>query len=283
MKLLTKKVNYEKTIKLAKELKITNEQKNSIEPVIFHCYWYGTLSEKHFRSIFSCYHFHHEKHKIILWLENNTENEYNNKISKIAEIKNFCYENEIEDEDTKQLFGEQKYFSNNLSYYSDFVRYVLLYKYGGIWFDLDIFFLRSFDPIFYNYSKKICVYQWEYNNYPNNAIYISLKPKSKKLRNVIQYIKLNKVSWGFQNCYMIYKEPIKLFVLPCSWFNASWIKNPLNITCFDFFKYTNKKYDFENFFPGSFCFHWHNQWDNTIEEHSIMDQLWTNISCTSQL
>ena len=84
MKLLSKTTDYDETIKLANNLK--GEYDKS---VIFHAYWNGNLNEKHLYSILSCYYFNvlNRKHKIILWLENNTSNNINEEISKYCEIK----------------------------------------------------------------------------------------------------------------------------------------------------------------------------------------------------
>ena len=30
---------------------------------------------------------------------------------------------------------------------------------------------------------------------------------------------------------------------------------------------------FDNFFKGSFCYHWHNRWNDEIQENSIIKQL----------
>ena len=35
----------------------------------------------------------------------------------------------------------------------------------------------------------------------------------------------------------------------------------------------NKIYNFDNFCKGSFCYHWHNQWDKSIHDNSIIKQL----------
>ena len=153
------------------------------------------------------------------------------------------------------------------------VRYLLLYNYGGCWFDLDIFFLRCFDPIFFNFENEVCVYQWENQNYPNGAIYISLEPKSVKMRQVIEFIINRNRGWGFQEAQLTYDLPLDMLVLPCSWFNGDWISNPYNIGTEKFFEYTDKKYDFSNFFNGAFCYHWHNKWNKQIQENSIINQL----------
>ncbi len=267
MKLLAETTNYVETIKLANNL-------NGIynKPVIFHCYWNGNLNEKHFFSILSCYYFNilNNKHKIILWLENNTPNNINKEISKYCEIKQFSLD--TEKKNTNFIEGNF-YYNKALSFYSDVVRYLLLYNYGGCWFDLDCFILRSFDPIFKNYEKEVCVYQWENQNYPNGAIFISLEPKSIKMKNNINFIINRNKGWGFQEANLTYDLPLDMLVLPCSWFNGDWIENPYNIGTFNFFKDSKKEYNFDNFFNGAFCYHWHNKWDITIEENSIIKQL----------
>ena len=84
MKLLSKTSDYDETIKLAN--KLTGEYDKS---VIFHCYWNGNLNQKHLYSVLSCYYFNvlKHKHKIILWLENNTPNDINKEISKTLSLK----------------------------------------------------------------------------------------------------------------------------------------------------------------------------------------------------
>lgn len=264
MKLLVNKTDYDETIQLAKDI----NQKYD-KTVTFHCYWNGILNEKHLHSIKSCKYFN-DKHRIILWLENNIPNQFNEEISKYTEIKYFSFIDE-----KKGILDDYNRFyeKSTVTFYSDVVRSLLLYNYGGCWFDLDIFFLRSFDPIFFNYEDEICVYQWENQNHPNNAIYISLKPKSLKMKRNIEFIKNRNRGFGFNEAQLTYDLPLDMLVLPCSWFNGDWITNPYNIGTERFFEYTDKKYDFSNFFNGSFCYHWHNKWDKEIQDNSIIYQL----------
>lgn len=267
MKLLTSKTDYTETIDLANKLE--GEYSKS---VVFHCYWNGDLNEKHLYSILSCYYFnvHRNKHKIILWLENNTLNQYNTEIEKYAEIKYFS----LDHEQTNTGFLENYKFSGNvITYYSDFIRNLLLYNYGGIWFDLDCFMLRNFDPIFSNFENEICLYQWEHQNYPNNAIYMSLHPRSEKMKKNIEFIvELNR-GWGFQEASLTFELPLDMLVLPCSWFDPDWISNPYNLGFDTFFENTDKQYNLDNFFNGIFCYHWHNKWNNQIHDNSIIMQL----------
>jgi hypothetical protein len=278
MHLLTSQSDYNNTIELAKTL-TCNEYNES---VAFHCYWNGDLNEKHYYSILSFYYFnifldHTKKHKIILWIENNTPNIFNTQISAFAEIRLFNMENETigcvfnSIHKTTQV---QKYYKNNLSFYSDYVRYILLYKYGGCWFDLDCLCLRPFDTLFCHFKYSICVYQWEYKNYPNNAIYISLVPYCERLKTIIEYIMSTNTSCSFSESYLTFDTPLDLLVLPCSWFDAGWIDNPISPNLCDvFFEDSKTKYNFDTFLKDAFCFHWHNRWNKHVADNSILKQL----------
>ena len=271
MKVLSKTNCYNETIKLA--TKLTGSYDKS---VTFHCYWNGNINKKHLYSVLSCYYFNvlNRKHKIILWLENNTPNDINEEISKYCEIKHFSLQTEIEN--TNFIEKDYNFKFKGITFYSDFARVLLLYNYGGCWFDLDCFFLRSFDPIFKNYEKEVCVYQWEIQNYPNNAIFISLEPKCIKMKDNINFIINRNRGWGFQEARLTNNLPLDMLVLPCSWFDGAWIENPIFIKkeqFNNFFKNSKNEYNFDNFFKGAYCYHWHNRWNIQIEENSIINQL----------
>lgn len=243
-----------------------------LNPVTFHAFWNGALNEKHFISIKSCYHFNIKKYsnrKIILWVENNTETKWNSEIEKYAEIRVFDLDSEVKN---SPLVDKNYYYKRELSFYSDLVRYTLLYKYGGCWFDLDVFFLKDFSPIFSTYSSECIVYQWERQNYPNGAIYISLSPQHETLKGMIEFIIKRNKGWGFQEANLTYDIPVDLLVLPCSWFDPSWVADNLK-SCDSFFKESNDIVTFDTFFADSFCFHWHNRWSSNIHIKSPCSQL----------
>lgn len=268
MKLLTRQTDYSETIELANNLTGTYDK-----PVIFHCYWNGNqLNDKHLYSIMSCFYFNvlNKKHKIILWLENNIPNNINKEISKYCEIKHLS----LNDEKIKSSFLKNyNYKFNGITFYSDFIRLLLLYNYGGCWFDLDCFFLRSFEPLFVNYEEEISFHGWEKRNYPGNGIIISLEKKSTKLKNIMEFIKNRNRGWGCQEAMLTYDLPLDIFILPCSWISPDWIRHSNYMNPLYFFKKSNKKYNFESFHKGAFCYHWHNKWNMSIEDNSIILQL----------
>jgi hypothetical protein len=79
--------------------------------------------------------------------------------------------------------------------------------------------------------------------------------------------------WGFQEAMLTFDLPLDMFILPCTWFDAGWLKNPSNFGFQQFFSPSASKYHFDNFFPGAFCFHWHNQWNSAVHPSSPCKQL----------
>jgi len=249
--------------------------------VIFHCYWNGILNEKHLISIRSCYYFNIYKRtnkKIILWIENNTSNKFNLEISKYCEIKLFDISNEVrntflQDKKINYVGGS----AGGLSEKANFYRLVLLYNYGGCWFDLDIFFLRNFEPLFSTFKNTNLLYQWEYRNYPNNGICISLEINNANIKNTIEFIINRDNGWGFQRAKLTYDLPLDITVLPCITFDPGWINSDFskrdqwsNIF-FDESRY--KGINLESFYKGCFAYHWHNRWNRKIHDNSIIRKL----------
>jgi hypothetical protein len=280
MRLYTDTIAYNETIEMAKNL--TGEYN---EPVLYHCFWNGKLNEKHYISILSCFYFNvlnKTGRKIILWTNSPFEdNELLRVISQFCEVRYFDFLEELKDTDipTSIINGNAVY-----PIYSDRIRYVLLYKYGGIWFDLDVFFLRSFDPLLSNFKENISVYTWADLNYPNNAIFISPIKKSQKMRDFIQYMIDRGRGFGFQESNLTFDLPVDLLVLPCSWFDGIFLPDlflpdfpefdsQISFSNKQFFNNTDKKVTLDNFVVGAFCYHWHNLWNYPIQENSYFDQL----------
>lgn len=276
MKIFTLSNNYTETIEIAKNLSsdITLFNKN----IIYHCYWYGELTKKHLYSIKSCYYWNiHKKHernnKIILWTNTHfdTSSPIYHEIIKYAEIKEFDLINEIKS--CKVFDHKQVFFSKNFPYFTDLVRVILLFKYSGIWFDLDMFFLRDLHPLIEVFGNEICVYRWENEFYPNNAFFMSVVPFDRRMEYFINFMLERKKGWGFQESNLTLDLVIPLLVLPCSWFDPNWIPNDYHVEWDDFFKTTERVVSFKTFFNGSFCYHWHNRWNDNIEENSYFDKL----------
>lgn len=249
------------------------------KPVIFHCYWDGDLNEKHIMSLRSCYLFNvrdrPSDRKIIIWTTTIKEGPIYDEAKQYAEIKLFDFDKEVIGTAMEKF--DFSGANRNPSFFSDVIRYILLYKYGGCWFDLDVLVLRCFDPLFANFENEVVVYEWDNQNYPNGAIFISLLPRSEKLAKNIDFIGKRSMGWGFQEANLTFDLPLDYLVLPCGWFDPFWREdNPYKLGFKDFMKSSDQVFTIDTF-NGAFAFHWHNQWGDVIEENSPMEQLNTII------
>lgn len=230
--------------------------------VIYHAYWDGTLAEKHLTSLKSCWYHNvrgSSKRNIIVWTAGAGTTQDDAVVAEMrryAELRPF---DKIKEQAGTPLEGEKFFCNPRPSFYSDVVRYTLLHKYGGVWFDLDIFFTRSLDPLLNTYKSEPVVYEWEEQKYPNGALFISLEPRSAKLTAAIEFIKKRNRGWGFQEADLTFDLPLPLTVLPCGWFDPMWLANDRGLHFNDFFSVYLSKHTMESLFPGVFCIHWHNQ------------------------
>lgn len=244
--------------------------------IIFHAYWDGQLAKKHLTSLKSCWYHNvrgRANRKIVVWTApapGSAPNDFTAKMSKYAEIRIF---DKVKEQAGTPLEGEKFFINQRPSFYSDVVRYTLLHKYGGVWFDLDIFFMRSLDPLLSLYKSEPVVYEWEEQKYPNGALFICLEAQNSKLTAAIEFIKTRNRGWGFQEADLTYDLPIEFTVLPCGWFDPMWLPNDRGLHFNDFFSIYLSKHTMESLFPGAFCIHWHNQFGKEPHAHSPYAQL----------
>jgi hypothetical protein len=93
------------------------------------------------------------------------------------------------------------------------------------------------------------------------------------MQNNIFFIVERGRGWGFQEAQLTYDLHLDMLVLPCSWFDPTWIHVPQTHNTGLIFDDTDQHYDFDNFHKGCFCFHWHNHWNTTVGNNSIIKRL----------
>lgn len=224
---------------------------NFKEDIIFHCYWDKGIGANQIISILSCYETNIKGtgNKIILWTKEKENINYDF-LEKFCEIRYF--DDDVESQGTPL---EKSKFNPSLSqsFFSDWVRYVLLIKYRGVWFDLDIFFFKSFAYLVNKYRNF--VYTWGKTNYPNGAIY-SISDSEVAEKTVAELLKFNN-HLGFQRDYQLiglnsgFDLDVNLNVLPCAWFDPKWIDDDN----FESWFFKNSEY----FYDDVYCYHWHNR------------------------
>ena len=144
-------------------------------PVIFHCYWDINIGANQLFSILSCYltNVKDTNNKIILWhdfdIKECIETPIYKILSRFCEVNFFDHLTERVGTPLESSQIDRNGYLSMPTFYSDYLRLIMLYKYGGMWFDLDILFFKKFDYIFSKYDSFFPT--WERRNYQNNALF----------------------------------------------------------------------------------------------------------------
>ena len=251
--------------------------------VIFHVYWYGSISRKQIASINSYLKTQNLKNtELWVWLDNSCFTSECNKIPKHNNIKTISYHaNDI----SKDTPFYNKEFINNKSFVkfrSDMARLMILFKFGGLYIDLDIFLLKDFTHLF---GIEFC-YSWSNLKQGNNAILRFSKQSNRLLKLMNRYIDfLSRYAEDFKfNVGMthndIFNDSLDLLCLPSTLFDPVWVlfdtkskSNYSNLTNFDdFFCKTDE--DITNFFDNQiYAYHWHSRNNFIIEKDSYFEKL----------
>ncbi|KAK9765256.1 hypothetical protein K7432_006549 [Basidiobolus ranarum] len=196
--------------------------------------------------------------------------------------------------------------------YSDMVRFLVLHVYGGIYLDGDVLLLRDMRPLYH--TPENFAYKWSYTNVYNTAVF-RMRPNSTTSTYLVKqaiknnmgfhprYIKQYLNDWEKEhaNIRNMNIEQPRILMFPPSIFDPLWLRvdkhetgetiNP-NLSQFkdvfevekisgefDGYKDFAHTRAFENFFPGAFTYHWHNNWKTPILPHSwfgVMQQEFDN-------
>jgi len=207
-----------------------------------------------------------DKTKLILWSDYDvTDNKllqpFKDKIdfrvwNAVAEAKGTVIEHEKE----KLEAADQKHYLQ-----SDLLRLLALYKYGGVWIDMDIILLRDFKAIL----DQEYMYQWggEINFEVDGACatVLSLKKQGEFAEKLLITLKEmpiigNTVVWGKDLFAKLYQSWPEFTIFPSTFFNTEWLISKVDS---DLSKnveegwFEKTEYS-DNLFLDAFAWHWHN-------------------------
>tara|TARA_A100001015_G_scaffold6678_1_gene8347 strand:+ start:411 stop:1322 length:912 start_codon:yes stop_codon:yes gene_type:complete len=276
--------NIDLGINQLKDYKFNHYLKNKNEIVIFHVYWYGNINKNQILCIKSYLASQNLNNtELWVWLDYETYNDNHNKITKHKNIKVKKYNPKEESKNT--IYENKELIMNNefLKFRSDIARTIFLYKYGGIYYDLDFILLKDLSCLF---DLEFC-YTWGGLKKGNNAI-LRIKKGSNLIKEIMgKYINLinkndayNKFWKRSQFRYSVDLVPtiynnLEMTCFPSVMFDPIWIlfddkksSKFSNLTNFDdFFKSTNENID--NFFDNQlFGYHWHSRSNISAEKDS---------------
>ena len=255
-----------------------NKITNPLLPTIkAHTFWHGEIEEK---QIFCLKSFlatqNMSQFELILWLDgdesyekaiNNSQlksliRQTTNKLS----IKKWDVSTEI----AGTIFEKSKWYfkwDRVLPFVADDFRIICLYKYGGLYFDLDVMFVKDFTPLL---MRGEFVYAWENQPFANNAV-MYFRRNSYLINVLAKEMIKKKSSQPWVLLRYSNKALSSLMVYPCAMFDPLWLgyEDGMPISCFsDFFRKFDSLFpkdirisSYKDFFPDVYAYHWHNHWN----------------------
>ncbi len=159
---------------------------------------------------------------------------------------------------------------------SDLLRLLALYKYGGIWVDMDIIFLRDFRPIL----DQEFMYAWSADtDFASNGAcgsVLGLERHSELAARLLEAVittpyREATTCWGRNIFAEVYRET-PYSVLPCGFFNTEWISDDTTLEDQLFEKALENNI---HLFEDAFAWHWHNSSnkEQNVSQGSKFDRL----------
>jgi hypothetical protein len=223
-------------------------------PKIVFTYWEGDqLSELHYLTIYSL-HKYNPNLDIIIYTDENPKNilrewdshEHSISINKKIPLSDLIDINPNKIFLRKINFEKEYNFDNNISivFKADFIRIAKLYEHGGIWFDMDILFIKPIPQFFF--EENVDIFIFIYSGVIPTGL-LATKPKSKYLeilynksleiiknKKLNNYQKIGPTIWIKEYNRLSYKNGIKILdnnlVYPFLWNELNKLFSKPNIT-----------------------------------------------------
>ena len=206
-----------------------------------------------------------EKTELFIWSDYDiSENELLKPYRDLVTLK--IYDAESEAVGTP-LEGNPKLKMKDPKYYlqSDLARILLLYKYGGVWYDMDVILLRDFKPIL----DQEYMYMWgsetDFRNQGACATVLAGKPKSEFMTELVSELintppRPGTTCWGKNMFASLYRR-YEYNIMPAAFFNIEWYINRKYPGLGDHIEsqwFKSPLQDEKHLFLSSFGWHWHN-------------------------
>jgi hypothetical protein len=251
--------------------------------LLFHCFWRGTLTQQHELSLRSLMATQEPPLEVWLWAPELTDH-----VAAFAErfgshvLRCRRYVAEELASGTPAERCTDLLAPPSVPSESDVFRTLVLHKYGGVYFDLDVLFLKDVRPLIG--ADFFC--SWSDRPYGNSAV-IHLRQGSANAGFLVGR------GAGLRTCHPKHLLsfagldglPEPMFCLPSFVFDPLWIAHDRGLRIND---YCNRFEDFfdaeapvslREFFASSYGYHWHNQWrSGALKPRSPAGQLYRELT-----
>jgi len=203
-----------------------------------------------------------DKTKLIIWSDYDISDHPELQAYKNLECLDFRIYDPYEEAKGTPVEGVGQLAAHDKKYYlkSDFLRILAGYKYGGVWIDMDIVFLRDFKPIL----DQEYMYQWgseiDFASEGACATVLSLFRESEFAKELLsEVIKMpvipDSTIWGKDMFAQLWRRYPKFTIFPVTFFNTEWNIRDSSLQNYWF---EHPMQDPENLFLEAFAWHWHN-------------------------
>jgi hypothetical protein len=251
-------------------------------PERYHLYWRGPFSLKQAFAVKSFLATQDlESSELWLWLDGehgydgHEENPLLGPLLPFLRVRRF--DPEVEARDTPVERRPDLHEGVGPAARSDFFRHLVLYRYGGLYADMDIMFLRDMRPLLRDpsFPDEFC-YRWSAHQPHGNSAVMRLRQASDTGRALLA--RCAERGRCHPRFVLRFDEhpALDLLILPCPFFDPLWAhhdrQDRYGAAPFDRFADFFRKFDWRfrrkrairshrDFFPGAFTYHWHNYWD----------------------
>lgn len=257
------------------------------QPIDFHIFWnvglpFGRKQTLPIKSFLCTQNLEYSKFN--LW--SNIDLRNNEFVKPFLDFINVKIWNPTNEAKDTPLEGKMKFLTTNdsLNYCAgDLFRILVLHNYGGLYTDVDMVFLRDFGPLL----NQEFMYKWSFQKEMINGAVMRMFKKSQLSLELLNEMAKGDVVPGSLNWSTDLYQKVRKYnknwtIFPSGFFNTEWQiylsdedkRNPNFKELYDFIRFPFKKNTLSNeFYEGVFSWHWHNGWNETIEQGSKWELL----------
>jgi hypothetical protein len=234
--------------------------------LLYHCFWTGEITRHHQICLNSLRLAASQPAEIWLWMKGPDLTQNRDRIPEGVKTRLLLPDMEI---DGTSLAGRLDLFTGGAAAVSDAFRWLVLKKWGGFYFDMDMLFLRDPRPL----AAYDFVYQWSDQRYGNSAL-AHMRPGA----SIAQEMHERVCAFGTAHPKVVLdfaRPPVApLHVLPVFLVDPLWVqKDREDPGVLRAIFEDRAPTSLAAFWPGAYTYHWHNQWGRPIPGASQMGQL----------